>query len=479
MKTILKYLLLLAAVTTGHAQITASSYTTQTITLPAGGYTLHYAVFWTCNDFPSTSTPGRVELIDSLGQMTGWAEGHVSQFGATAQTNLGSTEVLGSAMTIMAQDLSVADGEFTGIWRIQGVPAGTYTLRFWDFETQPAWVVNTTVWTHTFFQGGFATPPPQYALTTSATAGGSITPGGLFDAGTSVSLMATPQPGYEFAGWSGDAAGLANPIAVLMDRAKSVQAGFTPILCTLTTSATAGGSVTAGGSFSYGTSVTVTATADTGYLFTGWSGDATGMKNPVGVLLDRSKSVQAVFSPQSFTLATGATAGGLVTPGGSYPYGTTVTIAATAGPDYRFTGWSGDASGTAPSVAVTLNGPKTLLANFTAKLGQTISFPAPGDQNAGATFPLAATASSGLPVGFTVLDGPATWADGLLTITGPGAVTVEATQPGDPSYLAAPPVSRTFNATVEAILRFQIAARTLLQRPGVTDCGNFVIQTQP
>ena len=57
---------------------------------------------------------------------------------------------------------------------------------------------------------------------------------------------------------------------------------------------------------------------------------------------------------------------------------------------------------------------------------------------------LAATASSGLPVSFAVVSGPATISGNSLTLTGVGTVTVRASQVGDPTYAAAPSVDRSF-----------------------------------
>ena len=50
------------------------------------------------------------------------------------------------------------------------------------------------------------TPEPvvvQYTLTVTASEGGSVTNGGTFDEGTSVTITATPNEGYEFIGWEG------------------------------------------------------------------------------------------------------------------------------------------------------------------------------------------------------------------------------------------------------------------------------------
>lgn len=61
---------------------------------------------------------------------------------------------------------------------------------------------------------------------------------------------------------------------------------------------------------------------------------------------------------------------------------------------------------------------------------------------------LTATASSGLPVSYTV-SGPATISGNVLTITGAGTVSVTATQAGNSNYHAASPVNRTFNVATD------------------------------
>ncbi|HEV8479668.1 MAG TPA: Calx-beta domain-containing protein [Candidatus Eisenbacteria bacterium] len=50
-----------------------------------------------------------------------------------------------------------------------------------------------------------------------------------YDYGSNVDLTATPDPGYTFAGWSGDASGNASPLSVTMDADKNITATFTDI----------------------------------------------------------------------------------------------------------------------------------------------------------------------------------------------------------------------------------------------------------
>jgi uncharacterized repeat protein (TIGR02543 family) len=55
---------------------------------------------------------------------------------------------------------------------------------------------------------------------------------------------------------------------------------------------------------------------------------------------------------------------GTVTGGGDYTPDSIATLTATAAPGYGFTGWSGDASGTANPLNLVMDGPKSVTANF-------------------------------------------------------------------------------------------------------------------
>lgn len=79
------------------------------------------------------------------------------------------------------------------------------------------------------------------------------------------------------------------------------------------------------------------------------------------------------------------------------------------------------------------------------KLPQVITFAALPDKTYGDTpFELTATASSGLPVSYVVVSGPATVDGAILTVTGAGDITVEASQAGNDVYNAASPVTQSF-----------------------------------
>ncbi|WP_159456159.1 MBG domain-containing protein [Chitinophaga eiseniae] len=76
---------------------------------------------------------------------------------------------------------------------------------------------------------------------------------------------------------------------------------------------------------------------------------------------------------------------------------------------------------------------------------QTITFPAISDKTYGdGNFTAGATTSSGLPVTYSVVNGPATVNGSTITITGAGTVTIAAQQPGDGNYDPAQQTTQTF-----------------------------------
>lgn len=137
-----------------------------------------------------------------------------------------------------------------------------------------------------------------YMLATKVVGSGTVTPAsGTFDQGSVQSITATPAIGFAFSGWSGDAAGTANPLSITMDKNKSITATFTAIpTYTLSTTVVGSGRIApAEGTFNQGTVQSITATPASGFFFAGWSGDATGTANPLSVTMDKNKSITATF----------------------------------------------------------------------------------------------------------------------------------------------------------------------------------------
>jgi uncharacterized repeat protein (TIGR02543 family) len=146
-----------------------------------------------------------------------------------------------------------------------------------------------------------------YTLTIQASSGGTTFPRPgtpAFEPGNSVSVYAIPDNNYSFSGWTGDVpAGHEkdNPLTLTMNSDKSLKANFssTIVKYTLTIASSSGGTTDPSpGNYTYdsGTSVSVKAIANSGYSFSGWSGDASGTTNPLTVTMDGNKSITANFS---------------------------------------------------------------------------------------------------------------------------------------------------------------------------------------
>ena len=121
--------------------------------------------------------------------------------------------------------------------------------------------------------------------------------------------------------------------------------------------------------------VNLTAIPDDGWVFKYWQYPGTASSiigNPITITMDGNKSIIAVFgeiNPQKYilTVESNPQEGGHVTaePADSqYDPGTTVTLTAHANEGYKFTGWSGDASGQSQTITITMNSDKTIVANF-------------------------------------------------------------------------------------------------------------------
>ena len=103
------------------------------------------------------------------------------------------------------------------------------------FINTPAFTVyyhqGTVGWGSTF-AGKQTTLIPDYylSLATADYSKGTVTnsPSGSFRPGSSVTLTATPLPGYVFTSWSGDSSSTSNPLSVEMNANKTVMANFGP-----------------------------------------------------------------------------------------------------------------------------------------------------------------------------------------------------------------------------------------------------------
>jgi DNA-binding beta-propeller fold protein YncE len=131
----------------------------------------------------------------------------------------------------------------------------------------------------------------------------------------------------------------------------------------------------------------------------------------------------------------------------------------------------GTAGGTYPVTINGVSGSSSAQVNFTLVVpqSQTISFPAIAGQNVGATYTLAATASSSLPVIYTASTPAVCSLTGnVLTMVAAGTCSVQASQAGNRTYGAATPVNQSFAVTTPQFTLSMTPQLTLLANTGTT-----------
>jgi len=246
-------------------------------------------------------------------------------------------------------------------------------------------VASTTNRTYT------ATFRTQYYLTTTHGTGGTVSPtSGWRNAGSIVSISATPtnnnQVSYTFAGWTGSGAGSYsgpnNPASITMNGPITENASFTQnnVQVTVQTNPTGltftvdGTSYSSTQTFSWvpGSSHTIATTSPqngaTGvrYVWTNWSG---GGAISHTVAPTTNKTYTATFTTQYYLTMTHGTGGTVSPTSGWKNSGVTVSISATPASGYSFNSWTGTGtgsySGTNNPASITMGGPITETGAFT------------------------------------------------------------------------------------------------------------------
>jgi hypothetical protein len=150
-----------------------------------------------------------------------------------------------------------------------------------------------------------------------------------------VTLTAMPGAGVVFAGWDSPCAGTGQ-CTVMVSGNVTVGARFDTQGITLAVSNPGHGSITSPAEINcgstcsvvlpFGTEVVLTAVADRGYLFGGWSGDCSGTAPTCSLILDANKSVAASFQQVTVNALSVAPAAATVTVGGQHRFAATANF---------------------------------------------------------------------------------------------------------------------------------------------------------
>jgi hypothetical protein len=214
----------------------------------------------------------------------------------------------------------------------------------------------------------------HYTLTTAALGSGLIVKQPdqpTYTYSETLTVIAHPAIGWTFTGWTGDLGGVNSAVMLTVDGYKAITATFAPVPYTLVTRVSGNGAIDHRPgqlTYLYGDQVVLTATAQLGWSFAGWSGSATGMQNPTTILMDDFKVITATFTQDQYELSMQVVGNGGVdqTPNQPfYLYNDQVSLLAHPAAGWSFAGWSGDLTSSDNAARLFMDGHKTITATFT------------------------------------------------------------------------------------------------------------------
>ena len=216
-------------------------------------------------------------------------------------------------------------------------------------------------------------------VTVSPSLSGIVSPeSGSYKEGSTVSIVATPNPEYEFVGWLGDERGSNNLLSFQMNSNKNIVAQFQKRKYELKINIIGEGTVSEEiisssktSDYESGSVVRLTAIPSSGYYFVGWTNDLSGDGNPVEININRPKIINAKFEKKSYSLeikieGEGTVEEEIIVTGKStdYLYGTKVRLTPSAQEGWDFIKWKGDYNGEESPIEITINKATNITANF-------------------------------------------------------------------------------------------------------------------
>ncbi len=252
-------------------------------------------------------------------------------------------------------------------WTENGVIVSTSaTFNFTNVQANHTYVAN------------FAVPGGVNISTASAPAAGGSTDGaGSYLIGDDVIVSALDNPGYAFTNWTegGAVVSTTADYAFTASVSRSLVANFMPVVqYTISTGAapSLAGTVDGAGIYNSGSSVTLTATSNPGYIFVNWTNGLNVVgSNATYTFTAAANATLVAHFAQGVEILTDVSPplAGTTTGGGPVPSGTSTTLNATANAGYTFLNWtdgSGNVVSTNASYTFTPAASDTFVANFDA-----------------------------------------------------------------------------------------------------------------
>ncbi|MCF6364567.1 MAG: T9SS type A sorting domain-containing protein [Bacteroidales bacterium] len=128
--------------------------------------------------------------------------------------------------------------------------------------------------------------------------------------------------------------------------------------------------MTGAGTYDYGQTASLTATAETGYVFANWTENGTQVSTNTNYsfTVTENRTLIANFEIQTFNISASSNPsnGGTITGTGTYDYGATASLTATAETNYDFVNWTENGTQVSANAnySFTVTDNRTLVANF-------------------------------------------------------------------------------------------------------------------
>ena len=145
-----------------------------------------------------------------------------------------------------------------------------------------------------------ATAPRTITVVVDPEEGGTAEGAGTYDAGTIITLTATPNAGYSFIHWKENGTAISSDAnySFIVSSDRNLVAFFSlPLTISVTTNLAAGGTATGAGTFEYGNTCRLVATPNEGYLFLHWSknGEVVSCNATYSFAVTEDAEIEAVF----------------------------------------------------------------------------------------------------------------------------------------------------------------------------------------
>lgn len=222
----------------------------------------------------------------------------------------------------------------------------------------------------------FAAQTQSYTVSVSAdpSNGGTVTGGGSYQEGQSCTVNATANEGYTFINWTDGSEVVSTDASytfeVTANRVLVAHFQIQSFTITVVSEPSTGGTASGGGTFNYGESCTVTATVNEGHTFHYWleNGNVVCTEATYTFTVTDDRNLVAIFTPHVYTIFAlpNPPEGGNAEGGGSYDYGTTCSLSATANTGYAFVNWTEDDAqvSTSANYSFTVTDNRELVAHF-------------------------------------------------------------------------------------------------------------------